>query len=77
MLLISMNFSLESPSPLPPVKKQPCKENVRVTILRIASWISFYLSKLSDVKFSILYCASLVRISKENISCDHSCDFKE
>ena len=48
------------------------KENVLSDIGRIYSWISFHLSKVSDVKFSILYFITLViRGWKEKIYFDH------
>ena len=39
--------------------------------MRIDSWISFHLSKLSDTKLSLLYYISLVRGWKEKIYFDH------
>ena len=45
-------------------------------MLGIDSWISFYLSKLSDAKFSMLYFIYLVRGWKEKLYFDHSWDLQ-
>ena len=59
------------PGILPTIRK----ENVVSDVERIDSWISFYLSKISDAKFSILYDISLVEGWREKIEFDRAWDY--